>query len=166
MPRLALMRVPAASMAFVEVGGPAKPEIDRHEHQSRAMRDCHGEGPKRQLRRPYPRQCPWMALVDKPEDTEPDDEQAGADLYLALPFDEGDQQREGKKHQKHCKQMAGRQRPKRGHQGTRTPFHQSSRNGERPPHSRIYSVVEAARNDSQPEPGGCPIRCAQIQTDG
>ena len=62
------------------------------------MRDCHGEGPKPQLRRSYPRQCPWMAPVDKPEDTEPDDKKAGADLYLALPFDEGDQQREGKDH--------------------------------------------------------------------
>jgi hypothetical protein len=36
-----------------------------------------------------------MAPVDKPEDTEPDDEKAGADLDLALPFDQGDQQREG-----------------------------------------------------------------------
>jgi hypothetical protein len=62
------------------------------------MSDCHGEGPKPQLRRSYPRQCPWVASIDKPEDTEPDDKEAGADLYLALPFDEGDQQREGKYH--------------------------------------------------------------------
>ena len=85
---------------------------------------------------------------------------------VALPFDERDQQREGKDHQQHREQMAGRERPKRGHQRARTPFHQSSRNGERPAHSRVYAVIEAARDDSQPEPGGCPIRSAQIQTDG
>src|SRR6266481_3211389 len=130
------------------------------------MSDCHSKGPKRQLRRSYPRQCPWMAPVDKPEDTEPDDEEARTELYLVLPFDERNQQREGKKHQEHCQQMAGRQRPKRGQQGTRTPFHQSSRNGERPSHSWIYPVVEAARNDCQPEPGRCPIHSAQVQTDG
>jgi hypothetical protein len=107
-----------------------------------------------------------MASVDKPEDTEPNDKQAGAYLYLALPFDECHQHREGKENQEHREQMAGHERPKGGHQGTRTPFHQSSRNGERPSHSRIYSVVEAARDDSQPEPGRRPIRSAQIQTDG
>ena len=49
-----------------------------------------------------------MAPVDEPEDTEPDDQEAGADLDLSLPFDEGDQQREGKDHQEHCQQMADR----------------------------------------------------------
>jgi hypothetical protein len=42
-----------------------------------------------------------MAPVEKPKDTEPDDEEAGADLYLALPLDDGDQQREGENDQKH-----------------------------------------------------------------
>ena len=107
-----------------------------------------------------------MASVDKPEDTEPDDKQAGAQLYRALPFDECHQHGEGKENQEHRQQMADHQRPKGGHQGTRILFHQSSRNGERPAHSRIYSVVEAARDDSQPEPRRCPIRSAQIQTDG
>jgi hypothetical protein len=107
-----------------------------------------------------------MAAVDQPQDTEPDDKQTGADLYLELPFDERDQEPEGEDHQQHRKQMAGRKRPKRRRQGTRTPFHQSSRNSERPPHSRIYSMVEAARDDSQPEPGRCPIQRAQIQADG
>ena len=35
-----------------------------------------------------------MTLVEEPEDAESDDEEAGTDLYLALPFDEHDQQRE------------------------------------------------------------------------
>jgi hypothetical protein len=95
-------------VASVEVGGPAEPEIDRHEHQSRAMRDRHGEGPEPQLRRSYAYQHPWMAPVDEPEDTEPDDQEAGADLNLPLPFDEGDEQREGKEHQEHRQQMADR----------------------------------------------------------
>ena len=102
MPRLAFMSAPAASWPSVEVGGPAEPEIDRHEHQSRAMRDRHGEGPEPQLRRSYPRQHPRMAPVDEPEDAEPDDQETGADLDLLLPFDEGDQQREGKDHHEHC----------------------------------------------------------------
>jgi hypothetical protein len=42
---------------------------------------------------------PRMAPVDEPEDTEPDDQEAGADLDLPLPFDEGDEQREWKEHQ-------------------------------------------------------------------
>jgi hypothetical protein len=49
-----------------------------------------------------------MAAVDQPEDTEPDDKEAGADLYPALPFDEGNQHREGKDHQEHREQVAGR----------------------------------------------------------
>ena len=95
-------------VAAVEVGGPTEPEIDRYEHQSRAMRDRHGEGPEPQLRRSYPRQRPWMAPVDEPEETEPDDQEAGADLDLLLPFDEGDKQPEGKQHQEHRQQMAHR----------------------------------------------------------
>ncbi len=166
MPRLAFDEGPGGLVTAVEVSFPTEPEIDRHEHQSRAMSDRRGERPKRQLRRSYPRQCPRMAPVDEPEDAEADDKEAGAYLDLALPFDERDQQRERKNHQQHRKQMAGRERTKRSHQRTRIPFHQSGRNGERPPHSRIYSVVEAARDDSQPEPGSRPIRPAQFQTDG
>jgi hypothetical protein len=108
MPRLALMSAPARLVASVEVGGPAEPEINRHEHQSRAMRERHGEGPEPQLRWSYPRQHPRMAPVGEPEDTEPDNQEAGADLDLSLPFDEGDEQREGKKHQEHRQQMADR----------------------------------------------------------
>ena len=102
MPRLALISAPAALVALVEVGGPAEPEIDRHEHQSRAMRDRHGERPESQLRRSYPRQRPRMAPVDQPEDAEPDDQETGADLDLLLPFNDGDQQRKGKDHHEHC----------------------------------------------------------------
>jgi hypothetical protein len=39
-----------------------------------------------------------MTPVDKPEDTESDDKETGADLDLALPFDEGDQERKRKHH--------------------------------------------------------------------
>ena len=95
-----------------------------YEHQSRAMRNCHGEGPEPQLRRSYPRQHPRMAPVDEPEDAEPHDHETGADLDLLLPLDEGDQQREGKDHHEHCQQMADRQRPKCRQEGARTPFHQ------------------------------------------
>jgi hypothetical protein len=49
-----------------------------------------------------------MAPIDKPEDTKPDDQEAGADLDLSLPLDEGDQQREGKDHHEHGQQMAAR----------------------------------------------------------
>jgi hypothetical protein len=49
-----------------------------------------------------------MAPVDEPEDAEPDDQETGADLNLLLPRDEGDQQREGKHHHKHCQKMADR----------------------------------------------------------
>ena len=49
-----------------------------------------------------------MAPVDKPEDAEPDDEEASADLYLVLPFDQRGQQRKGEEYDEHRKQMAGR----------------------------------------------------------
>ena len=39
---------------------------------------------------------------------EPDDQEAGADLNLSLPFDKGYQQCEGEDHQEHCQQMADR----------------------------------------------------------
>jgi hypothetical protein len=47
-----------------------------------------------------------MAPVDESKDTEPDDKQAGAYLYLALPFDECHQYREGKENQEHREQVA------------------------------------------------------------
>src|SRR5271155_1030816 len=98
-------------VAAIEVGISAKAEINRHEHQSRAMRDRHGKGPERQLSRSYPSQHPRMAPVDEPEDAEPDDQEAGADLDLWPPLDEGDQHREGKDHAEHRQHMADRQRP-------------------------------------------------------
>src|SRR6185369_17618489 len=62
-------------MASVEVGLPTEPEIDRHQHQRRAMGERDGERPKPQLRRRYPRQRPWMAPVGKSKQTEGDDEE-------------------------------------------------------------------------------------------
>jgi hypothetical protein len=59
------------------------------------MRDCHGERPKRQLRRPYPRQRQWMTAVNEPEDAKADDQQTCADPDLPLPIDKGDEQRKG-----------------------------------------------------------------------
>jgi hypothetical protein len=49
-----------------------------------------------------------MAPVDKPEDAESDDTEAGAELNLPLPFDDCNQQRERQDYQQHCEQMAGR----------------------------------------------------------
>ena len=95
-------------MAALEIGGPAEPEINRYQHQSRAMSDRDGEGPEPQLRRAYPRQRPRVAPLHEPEDAEPNDQEAGADLDLPLPFNDGDQQREGKHHQEHRQQMADR----------------------------------------------------------
>src|ERR1700736_6330554 len=48
-------------VACVEVRGLAQPEINRHQHQSGAVSDRHGERPKPQLRRPYPGERPWMS---------------------------------------------------------------------------------------------------------
>ena len=110
-------------VAPVEVGGPAETKIDRYQHQSRGMRDRHGEGPEPELRRSYPREHPRMAPVDQPESAKPDDQEAGADLDLSLPLDNGSQQREGKDHHEHRQQMAERKRPKCCHEGVRTPFH-------------------------------------------
>ena len=47
-----------------------------------------------------------MALIEEPEDTESDDEKAGAELDLTLPFNQGDEQGEGKHYQKRGQQVA------------------------------------------------------------
>ena len=47
-----------------------------------------------------------MASMEKPEHAEADDQKAGAELDLTLPFDQRDEQREGKHHQQHGQQMA------------------------------------------------------------
>lgn len=47
-----------------------------------------------------------MASIQEPEDTEADDQKAGAELDLTLPFDQGNEQREGKDDQKHGQQVA------------------------------------------------------------
>ncbi len=93
-------------MGVVEIGLPADPEIDRHQHQSSAMRDGNGERPQGQLRRANPCQSPWMTLLDQPEDAESDHQQAGADLDLALPFHQRGQQCKGKQDKQHGEQMA------------------------------------------------------------
>ena len=49
-----------------------------------------------------------MATVDKPENSEPDDEQACADLYLMAPIDHRGQQCEGQDNNEHREEMAGR----------------------------------------------------------
>src|SRR5450631_3998057 len=54
---------PGCLMSLVEAVVPAEAEIDRHQHQPRAMRDGHAEGPKPQLRRSYPGQGAWMTPV-------------------------------------------------------------------------------------------------------
>ena len=90
MPRLALMSAPAHRVAAIEISGPAEPEINWYEHQSRTMRDRYGKGPKPELRRSYPQQRSRMAPVGEPEDTEPDDQKTGANLDLRLPVDERD----------------------------------------------------------------------------
>jgi hypothetical protein len=46
------------------------------------MRHRHSKGPEPQLRRSYARQHPRMAPVYEPEEAEPDDQEAGADLDL------------------------------------------------------------------------------------
>jgi hypothetical protein len=58
------------------------------------------------LRRPYSGERAWIALIEEPEDTESDDQKAVAEVDLTLPFDQGDEQRETKKCQKHGKQVA------------------------------------------------------------
>jgi hypothetical protein len=49
-----------------------------------------------------------MTLVDQPENPKPDDQDAGADLELPLPFDEGDEHRKGKNDHQHGQQVADR----------------------------------------------------------
>jgi hypothetical protein len=49
-----------------------------------------------------------MPTVDKPENSESDDEQARADLYLMMPIDQRDQQRERQDNDEHREEMAGR----------------------------------------------------------
>ena len=85
---------------------------------------------------------------------------------LPLPVHESDQQREWKDHQEHREQMAGRERPKRRHESAWTFFHHSGRNRERPPHPGIHPVVEAARNDSQPQSRDGPVDPVIGQADG
>jgi hypothetical protein len=82
-------------VASIGIGSLTKAKINWHEHQAGAMRDRHGEGPKRQLRRSYPRERPWMTPVEEPEDAETDDQQACASLDLPLQFNKRDEQREG-----------------------------------------------------------------------
>jgi hypothetical protein len=106
-----------------------------------------------------------MARVHQQEDTEGDHQETGADLDLPLPFDEGDQQREGKHHHQHGQEMAdgpAAQAPQRGRVCS-FPLRLKRRAASPSPGS---PVIKAARYDSQPEPRSCPIASAQVQTDG
>jgi hypothetical protein len=48
------------------------------------------------LRRPYAGERAWMALIEKPEDTESDDQKAGAEPDRTPSFDQADEQRKGR----------------------------------------------------------------------
>jgi hypothetical protein len=109
----------------IEVSAPAEPEINRHQHKSCPMSNRHGEGPEAELCRSYPRERSRMARVDEQENSEDDHQKAGANLDLALPFDEGGQQREGKHHHQHGQEVADSQWPQRRNERARVPFHQS-----------------------------------------
>ena len=113
MARSALMSTPAAAWPLPRSSASAEPEVDRHKHQSGAVSDRDGERPEPELGGPDARQRSGMAPVEEAEDTEPDDQEAGADLDLPPPIDQGDQQRERQDHQQHREQMADRERPER-----------------------------------------------------
>jgi hypothetical protein len=53
-------------VALVKIGGTAEPELDRHEHQSRAMSDRYSEGPEPRLRWSYPRKRPGPSAAKAP----------------------------------------------------------------------------------------------------
>ena len=59
------------------------------------MSNRHGEGPDSQLCWWYPRQRARMARTNEQKDAEHDNQEAGANPDLPLPFDQGCQQREG-----------------------------------------------------------------------
>ena len=126
-------------VALIKIVAPAKPEIDRHEHQSGPMGNRHRKRPQAQLRRPDPRQRARMAPVQQPEYAEADDKKARADLDLPPPFGKGHEQREGKQNEEHGEEMAGSQRPQR---------RQSAR--------EFRSISPAETASGQPMPGLTP----------
>jgi hypothetical protein len=130
------------------------------------MRDRHGKRPEPQLRGRYPDQRLGMGPIDEPEDAEPDQQHACADLDLLLPLEQRDKHSERKDHYEHRRKVADRQRPKRCHQRPRTFLHQPGRNGEWPSHPGIGPVIKAARDNRQPEHGRGPVGIRQAQTDG
>ena len=146
-----------ASWPSIKIAAPAKPEIDRYEHQSRPMGNRHRKGPQAQLRRPDPRQRARMTPVQQSEYAEADDKKARPDLNLRPPFGKGHEQREGKQNEEHGEEMADSQRSQRGQKRPRITFHQSGGNGERPAHAGVDAVIEAARNHGKPQSRGGPL---------
>ena len=107
-----------------------------------------------------------MTPPKEKKDAKADDDERRRRLNLMLPFGERQQQRERQQHQQDCKEMPSRQRPERQEQGARASFHESCGDRERPAHSGIDPVKDAARDHSKPEPRQSPIGSAQFQTDG
>ena len=65
------------------------------------MSNCHDEGPEPQLCWWYPYECPRMAGVGEPEDTEGNYQEASANSDLPLPFDEGGEESKRKEDYQH-----------------------------------------------------------------
>jgi hypothetical protein len=107
-----------------------------------------------------------MAPPDKQDATKPDHKDARDDLDLVLPLQKRGQQREGQDGREHSEQMASSQKAKRREEGARASFHQASRYGKRPPHSRVESMVKAAPNDGHPQAGLAPVDRTQVDTEG
>src|SRR5579883_2106847 len=97
-----------------------------------------------------------MASLKKAKHAKANDKKRRRSLDLAPPFGKREQQTERQQHHKDCEQMPDRQRIERQKQRAWAFFHEPRGDRERPPHSRIDSVIEAARNECQQKQSICP----------
>ncbi len=129
----------------------AQPEVDRHQHQPRAVRDRDRERPQAEPRRRDSRERARVPAPDQQHGAEADHERARADPDRRLPREQRGEQPERQHHREDRERMAEREIAERRDERGAAARHQRVRYRERPAHRGIEPVIDAAREHGRPQ---------------
>lgn len=130
---------------------PAQPQVDRYQHQPRAMRDRDRERPQAEPRGRNPRKRPRMPAPDQQHGAEADHERARADPDRRLPREQRREQPERQHHREDRERMAEREIAERRDERAAAARHQRVRHRERPAHRGVEPVIHPAREHGRPQ---------------
>ena len=107
-----------------------------------------------------------VSSVDEAKNAEGDHDDTRTDPDFALPIQQCGHQRKGQYNDKHGHEVPSRKWRQRRHYVPASPAHQAGGNCQRPSHSWIDAMIQAAGDHGQPKAGRGPLNVVHLQTDG